>query len=164
MWKIKISFLPSHVCRAGLNTTYDSWHNLWHKLGLWAGSWDQILFLFALPSFLSCDSSLAAGSYVALTVLGRPPYIPLEEEEDEEEGKKEEGAEVSSPFSLSVLHSPALPAGERCSHETSRASCSPQDPTTTCLPDGVRMKIRPNVWMWPSTCLCTHLKIKGEHE
>lgn len=72
-------------------------------------------------------------------MLGRPPYIPLEEEDEEE--KKEEGAEVSSPFTLSVPRSPVLPAGERCSHEASRASCSPQEPTTTSLPDGVRMKI-----------------------
>uniref|UniRef100_A0A4W6D510 Rho guanine nucleotide exchange factor (GEF) 12b n=1 Tax=Lates calcarifer TaxID=8187 RepID=A0A4W6D510_LATCA len=56
---------------------------------------------------------IKSGSYVALTVLGRPPglpQIPLEEEEEEKE--KEEGAEVSPPSSVSVPHSPALSGDE----------------------------------------------------
>uniref|UniRef100_A0A665U9A7 Rho guanine nucleotide exchange factor (GEF) 12b n=1 Tax=Echeneis naucrates TaxID=173247 RepID=A0A665U9A7_ECHNA len=59
---------------------------------------------------------IKSGSYVALTVLGRPPglpQIPLEEEED----AKEEGADFSTPSSLSVPTSPVLPGGERCSQE-----------------------------------------------
>eukprot|EP00064_Thunnus_orientalis_P000331 superscaffoldBa00000017_g331 len=67
-----------------------------------------------------------AGSYVALTVLGRPPglpHIPLEEEE------KEEGGEVSS---LSVPHSPALPGRE----QRSSTSCGPQEHIASPLPDG----------------------------
>uniref|UniRef100_A0A4W6D4Y4 Rho guanine nucleotide exchange factor (GEF) 12a n=1 Tax=Lates calcarifer TaxID=8187 RepID=A0A4W6D4Y4_LATCA len=57
---------------------------------------------------------IKSGSYVALTVLGRPPglpQIPLEEEEEEKE--KEEGAEVSPPSSVSVPHSPALSGVEQ---------------------------------------------------
>ncbi|GAA6233517.1 rho guanine nucleotide exchange factor 12-like [Lates japonicus] len=71
---------------------------------------------------------IKSGSYVALTVLGRPPglpQIPLEEEEEEE--KKEEGAEVSPPSSVSVPHSPALSGVEKC---------SPQEHITTSRPDG----------------------------
>ncbi|XP_071362686.1 rho guanine nucleotide exchange factor 12 isoform X2 [Trachinotus anak] len=69
---------------------------------------------------------IKSGSYVALTVLGRPPglpQIPLEEVED----VKDEGAEVSIPSSLSVQHSPALPGGEQC---------SPQEHITSSPPDG----------------------------
>ncbi|XP_045895461.1 rho guanine nucleotide exchange factor 12-like [Micropterus dolomieu] len=68
---------------------------------------------------------IKSGSYVALTVLGRPPglpQIPLEEGEEEE---REEGAEVSPLSSLSVPHSPALPGGEQCrpqEHTTSSPS------------------------------------------
>lgn len=75
---------------------------------------------------------LAAGSYVALTVLGRPPGVPqiplVEDEEDTDVEKRkeeelEEGAEVSpSPSPV------ALPASERCSLENS----------ATLLPDGVK--------------------------
>lgn len=101
------------------------------------------LFLFTLPSFLSHDSSLAAGSYVALTVLGRPPGLPQIPLEEEEEGEKEQGAEVSPPSSLSAPLSPALPGGEQCSPVTSGTSCSPQEHVTSFLPDGVR-KIKPS--------------------
>ncbi|XP_040006687.1 rho guanine nucleotide exchange factor 12-like isoform X2 [Xiphias gladius] len=75
---------------------------------------------------------IKSGSYVALTVLGRPPglpQIPLEEDEDE----KEEGAEVSPPSSLSVPHSPPLPGGEKC---------SPQEHITSPPPDGMENKTR----------------------
>lgn len=58
---------------------------------------------------------LAAGSYVALTVLGRPPGLPLQEEEDELEdtGVMEEG-ELSSCLPTS----PALSARQRGSLES----------------------------------------------
>ncbi|XP_058482838.1 rho guanine nucleotide exchange factor 12 isoform X3 [Solea solea] len=85
---------------------------------------------------------IKSGSYVALTVLGRPPglpHIPLEEEEDEEEGEeketeKEDGAEVSSPSSHSVPNSPALPGVQRRSPSTS--SNNNQENITSFLPDG----------------------------
>ncbi|XP_041807971.1 rho guanine nucleotide exchange factor 12-like isoform X3 [Chelmon rostratus] len=83
---------------------------------------------------------IKSGSYVALTVLGRPPglpQIPLEEAEGEE---KEEGAEVSSSTSLSAPHSPALPGGEKCSHVTSGTSCGPQEHITSALLDGAENK------------------------
>ncbi|XP_070699506.1 rho guanine nucleotide exchange factor 12-like [Pempheris klunzingeri] len=70
---------------------------------------------------------IKSGSYVALTVLGRPPglpHIPLEAEVEEEKG---EGAEVSSPSSVSGQLSPALPGGERC---------GPQEHIASSLPDG----------------------------
>ncbi|XP_029282607.1 rho guanine nucleotide exchange factor 12-like isoform X2 [Cottoperca gobio] len=52
---------------------------------------------------------IKSGSYVALTVLGRPPGLPnLSLGEDE----KEEGAEVSPPSAPSAPRSPALPGGE----------------------------------------------------
>lgn len=92
-----------------------------------------LFFLLTLPSFLSHDSSLAAGSYVALTVLGRPPGLPhiSLEEDDEEENSKGEGADLSPPSSVSAPHSPALPGGEQCSL---------QEHSTSSLPDGVRKK------------------------
>uniref|UniRef100_A0A665U8X0 Rho guanine nucleotide exchange factor (GEF) 12b n=1 Tax=Echeneis naucrates TaxID=173247 RepID=A0A665U8X0_ECHNA len=74
---------------------------------------------------------IKSGSYVALTVLGRPPglpQIPLEEEED----AKEEGADFSTPSSLSVPTSPVLPGGERCSQEQLLPLYS-----TTLIQDGV---------------------------
>ncbi|KAG7516818.1 rho guanine nucleotide exchange factor 12-like isoform X1 [Solea senegalensis] len=85
---------------------------------------------------------IKSGSYVALTVLGRPPglpHIPLEEEEGEEEGEekemeKDDGAEVSSPSSHSVPNSPALPGVERRSPSTSRNNN--QENITSFLPDG----------------------------
>ncbi|XP_026227137.1 rho guanine nucleotide exchange factor 12 isoform X2 [Anabas testudineus] len=64
---------------------------------------------------------IKSGSYVALTVLGRPPglpQIPLEEDE-EERGK------VKLPSSLSVPHSPALPRGEQCRLQENIASPQP---------------------------------------
>lgn len=86
--------------------------------------------------WLPCDSVLAAGSYVALTVLGRPPgvlQIPLVDDEEDsdvekrEEEEMEEGAEVSS--SPSPI---APPASECCPVETSVA----------LLPDAVKDKNR----------------------
>nr|XP_020454230.1 rho guanine nucleotide exchange factor 12-like isoform X2 [Monopterus albus] len=74
---------------------------------------------------------IKSGSYVALTVLGRPPglpQIPLEEEKEE----KEEGEKVNLSSSLSAPHSPALPGGERCTPSIS----SPQEHMTPPLPDG----------------------------
>lgn len=54
---------------------------------------------------------LAAGSYVALTVLGRPPGLPLQDEEEPEDtGALEEG-ELNS----SQPTSPALSARQHCS-------------------------------------------------
>lgn len=109
----------SLVCSADLNTT---------NFNIRAS-----FFFFALQKIsLSCDSPPAAGSYVALTVLGRPPglpQIPLDEEEDSdvekrEEEEQEEGAEVSSSCCPT-----ARPASERCPSDTSGAAP---------LPDGVR--------------------------
>lgn len=77
---------------------------------------------------------IKSGSYVALTVLGRPPglpHIPLEEEE------KEEGGEVSSLSSLSVPHSPALPGRE----QRSSTSCGPQEHIASPPPDGDENKV-----------------------
>ncbi|XP_075888067.1 rho guanine nucleotide exchange factor 12 isoform X3 [Nelusetta ayraudi] len=77
---------------------------------------------------------IKSGSYVALTVLGRPPGFPqiplVEDEEDSdvekrEEEEKEEGAEVSSSSSPMTR-----PASERCPLETAAA----------LLPDGVEDK------------------------
>ncbi|XP_070773277.1 rho guanine nucleotide exchange factor 12-like [Enoplosus armatus] len=80
---------------------------------------------------------IKSGSYVALTVLGRPPGLPqIPLEDGEEGGEEEEGALVSTPFSLSGPHSPALPGGEQCSPVTSSTSCSPQEHITSSLPDG----------------------------
>ncbi|KAM3601444.1 uncharacterized protein V6R79_013030 [Siganus canaliculatus] len=76
---------------------------------------------------------IKSGSYVALTVLGRPPglpHIPLEDEEARE--KEEEGAEVSPASS-----SPALPGGDQSSHMT---SSSIQEPISCSLPDGAEHK------------------------
>ncbi|XP_008331233.1 rho guanine nucleotide exchange factor 12 isoform X2 [Cynoglossus semilaevis] len=90
---------------------------------------------------------IKSGSYVALTVLGRPPGLPQiplgEEEEDEEEDQKkaeeeekekeeeDEGSEVSPPLCLS----PALPGvcGEQ---RSSWSSSSPQENSTSSLTDG----------------------------
>ncbi|XP_071388987.1 rho guanine nucleotide exchange factor 12-like [Centroberyx affinis] len=77
---------------------------------------------------------IKSGSYVALTVLGRPPglpQIPLEEQGAGEKEDEEEGGEVGLSSSLSAPHSPALPGGEQCS-----TSCSPQDHITSPLPRG----------------------------
>ncbi|XP_054481735.1 rho guanine nucleotide exchange factor 12-like isoform X2 [Anoplopoma fimbria] len=73
---------------------------------------------------------IKSGSYVALTVLGRPPGLPNISLEDEEE--KEEGAEVGSPSSLSTPHSPAVPGGERRSlQENITSSLSDGDENKT---------------------------------
>ncbi|XP_073335280.1 rho guanine nucleotide exchange factor 12 isoform X2 [Pagrus major] len=76
---------------------------------------------------------IKSGSYVALTVLGRPPglpHMPLEEGEEEE---KEEGAEVSS---LAAPHSPVLSGVEQSGHMT----CSHQEATSSSLRDGCENK------------------------
>ncbi|XP_026183905.1 rho guanine nucleotide exchange factor 12 isoform X2 [Mastacembelus armatus] len=78
---------------------------------------------------------IKSGSYVALTVLGRPPgltQIPLEEEEEE----KGEGGKASLHSSLSAPHSPALPGGEKCNLLIS----SPQEHISSFLPDGEENK------------------------
>ncbi|KAM7397600.1 hypothetical protein PAMA_005756 [Pampus argenteus] len=77
---------------------------------------------------------IKSGSYVALTVLGRPPGLPHVPLEDEE---KEEGVEVSLTSSISVPHSPALPGGE----QRSSTSCSPHENIASTLPDRGENKI-----------------------
>ncbi|XP_008280677.1 rho guanine nucleotide exchange factor 12 [Stegastes partitus] len=72
---------------------------------------------------------IKSGSYVALTVLGRPPGLPQIPLEGEKEGNEGRG-EVSS--SLSAPHVPALSGGEQS------CSLTGQDPLTTSLCDGVR--------------------------
>ncbi|KAK2828410.1 hypothetical protein Q5P01_019444 [Channa striata] len=69
---------------------------------------------------------IKSGSYVALTVLGRPPGLPRLPLEDAEEGK-EEGGNVNLPSCLSEPHSPAPPR---------RDQCSLQEHPTSPLPDG----------------------------
>ncbi|XP_040907371.1 rho guanine nucleotide exchange factor 12 isoform X2 [Toxotes jaculatrix] len=74
---------------------------------------------------------IKSGSYVALTVLGRPPGLPqisLEEDEDE----KEDGPEVGPLSSLSVPNPPTLPGVEQCIPLTS----SPQEHIASPPPDG----------------------------
>ncbi|XP_049447196.1 rho guanine nucleotide exchange factor 12-like isoform X1 [Epinephelus fuscoguttatus] len=80
---------------------------------------------------------IKSGSYVALTVLGRPPGLPhiSLEEDDEEENSKGEGADLSPPSSVSAPHSPALPGGEQCSL---------QEHSTSSLPDGDENKTTHN--------------------
>lgn len=74
---------------------------------------------------------IRSGSYVALTVLGRPPGLPQIPLEEEKEGNKEGGDTLSAP------HSPALSGGEQGSFLTSSTPCSPQDNTTSSsLSDG----------------------------
>ncbi|KAM6983451.1 rho guanine nucleotide exchange factor 12-like [Tautogolabrus adspersus] len=80
---------------------------------------------------------IKSGSYVALTVLGRPPGLPQIPLGEEEEEVKEEGAEVSTPSSLSAPHSPALPGGEKCSPVTSNPACSLRELISPSLADGV---------------------------
>ncbi|KAM6970058.1 rho guanine nucleotide exchange factor 12 [Aplochiton taeniatus] len=73
---------------------------------------------------------IKSGSYVALTVLGRPPglaQIPLGESEVEGEPS------LSSSSLSSPLHSPGPTGGERSSSITSSVS-SPQDHITSPLP------------------------------
>uniref|UniRef100_A0AAX7VQJ1 Rho guanine nucleotide exchange factor (GEF) 12b n=1 Tax=Astatotilapia calliptera TaxID=8154 RepID=A0AAX7VQJ1_ASTCA len=78
---------------------------------------------------------IRSGSYVALTVLGRPPGLPQIPLEEEKEGNKEGGDTLSAP------HSPALSGGEQGSFLTSSTPCSPQDNTTSSsLSDGVRKR------------------------
>ncbi|PWA24358.1 hypothetical protein CCH79_00011927 [Gambusia affinis] len=70
------------------------------------------------------------GSYVALTVLGRPPglsQMPLEEAQEQEEHE-----EVSMPLPLSATNSPALSGAERSSF----LSGSPQNHNNCTLSDG----------------------------
>uniref|UniRef100_A0A669DRA1 Rho guanine nucleotide exchange factor 12 n=1 Tax=Oreochromis niloticus TaxID=8128 RepID=A0A669DRA1_ORENI len=78
---------------------------------------------------------IRSGSYVALTVLGRPPGLPQIPLEEEKEGNEEGGDTLSAP------HSPALSGGEQGSFLTSSTPCSPQDNTTSSsLSDGVRRR------------------------
>ncbi|XP_041864147.1 rho guanine nucleotide exchange factor 12-like [Melanotaenia boesemani] len=75
---------------------------------------------------------IKSGSYVALTVLGRPPGLPkIPLEEDKE--VQEDGEEASIPSS--APHSPALSGGEQSSSFSS-TTCSPQNHNTSPLPDG----------------------------
>ncbi|XP_067347892.1 rho guanine nucleotide exchange factor 12 isoform X2 [Channa argus] len=80
---------------------------------------------------------IKSGSYVALTVLGRPPGLPRIPLEDEEEGK-EDGGNVNLPSCLSVPHSPALPRGEQW--DSKRI----QQHFTSSLPDGDENKTTHN--------------------
>ncbi|XP_068186712.1 rho guanine nucleotide exchange factor 12 isoform X2 [Antennarius striatus] len=68
---------------------------------------------------------IKSGSYVALTVLGRPPGLVQ---------VLEEPAEVTS--CLSAPHSPAPPGRETSSHVTSSTSCSLQGDVLSPPPDG----------------------------
>ncbi|XP_072230738.1 rho guanine nucleotide exchange factor 12-like isoform X2 [Leuresthes tenuis] len=80
---------------------------------------------------------IKSGSYVALTVLGRPPglvQIPLEEEKEGQEDRED----ASTPPSLSAPQSPTLSGGEQCSSLSSGAPCSPQSNISSSLPDGDR--------------------------
>ncbi|XP_060941809.1 rho guanine nucleotide exchange factor 12 isoform X2 [Limanda limanda] len=70
---------------------------------------------------------IKSGSYVALTVLGRPPGLPQIPLGEEEEGEGDEGAELGSPSSLSLHHSPLLSGVD---------PCSPQENSASPLPDG----------------------------
>ncbi|XP_027887415.1 rho guanine nucleotide exchange factor 12 isoform X4 [Xiphophorus couchianus] len=73
---------------------------------------------------------IKSGSYVALTVLGRPPglsQMPLEEAQEQEEHE-----EVSMPLPLSAPNSPALSGVERSSF----LSGSPQNHNKCTLSDG----------------------------
>uniref|UniRef100_A0A3B5MML9 Rho guanine nucleotide exchange factor (GEF) 12b n=1 Tax=Xiphophorus couchianus TaxID=32473 RepID=A0A3B5MML9_9TELE len=79
---------------------------------------------------------IKSGSYVALTVLGRPPglsQMPLEEAQEQEEHE-----EVSMPLPLSAPNSPALSGVERSSF----LSGSPQNHNKCTLSDGVRPQPR----------------------
>ncbi|XP_074528793.1 rho guanine nucleotide exchange factor 12 [Halichoeres trimaculatus] len=76
---------------------------------------------------------IKSGSYVALTVLGRPPGLPQIPLEEDEEGEREEGAVVST--SLSAPHSPALPGGGKRS-----PACCPQEPISSALSEGAENK------------------------
>lgn len=84
-----------HMC-----LTLNWWHNLWHQL-----FGDQSFLLSPLVIFL------AAGSYVALTVLGRPPGLPLQDEDEPEDTDVMEEGELNSPLPTS----PALSARQQCS-------------------------------------------------
>ncbi|XP_014823505.1 PREDICTED: rho guanine nucleotide exchange factor 12-like isoform X2 [Poecilia mexicana] len=79
---------------------------------------------------------IKSGSYVALTVLGRPPglsQMPLEETQEQEEHE-----EVSMPLPLSTPNSPALSGAERSSF----LSGSPQNHNNCTLSDGVKPQTR----------------------
>ncbi|XP_038164664.1 rho guanine nucleotide exchange factor 12-like [Cyprinodon tularosa] len=76
---------------------------------------------------------IKSGSYVALTVLGRPPglpQMPLEETKEEQE----ELGEAGTPLSLPASISPAL--GEQSSFLRGNQSCSPNNHITCTLSDG----------------------------
>ncbi|KAF7644721.1 hypothetical protein LDENG_00217060, partial [Lucifuga dentata] len=75
---------------------------------------------------------IKSGSYVALTVLGRPPGLPQMPLEEEDEVPEGEGGGVSTPCSLSAPHTPTLTGGEQCSPPT----CCPQEHITPTVPNG----------------------------
>ncbi|KAM9729106.1 rho guanine nucleotide exchange factor 12 isoform 2-T2 [Menidia menidia] len=69
---------------------------------------------------------IKSGSYVALTVLGRPPGLTQSSLDEEKEGEKE-GEDAGSPCSLSAPNSPTLSAGGQDSSPGSpqlHGSCS----------------------------------------
>ncbi|XP_029957008.1 rho guanine nucleotide exchange factor 12-like isoform X2 [Salarias fasciatus] len=83
---------------------------------------------------------IKSGSYVALTVLGRPPGLPqmtLEEEEEEEdeaaaaeeEEDEDEGGEAGAASSPSAPHSPVLSGGGR---SPDRPTSSPPEGDSGC--------------------------------
>ncbi|KAM9332805.1 rho guanine nucleotide exchange factor 12 [Pholidichthys leucotaenia] len=77
---------------------------------------------------------IKSGSYVALTVLGRPPglpQIPLEEVTEQ----KEEESEVSTPSTLSAPGSPVLSGVEQCSSVANSTPGHPQEHTSSSLSD-----------------------------
>ncbi|XP_017284671.1 rho guanine nucleotide exchange factor 12 [Kryptolebias marmoratus] len=90
---------------------------------------------------------IKSGSYVALTVLGRPPglpQIPLDEEKEEQQPQQqeeeEEEEEADSPPFISAPNSPVLSGEERSSFLSSSSSsskpCSPHNHVSCCPPDG----------------------------
>ncbi|XP_035998655.1 rho guanine nucleotide exchange factor 12 isoform X1 [Fundulus heteroclitus] len=78
---------------------------------------------------------IKSGSYVALTVLGRPPefpQMPLEEAKEEQE----KHGEADTPPCLSAPNSPTPSGGEQSSFFSGSQSCSPQNHITCTLSDG----------------------------
>ncbi|XP_037543171.1 rho guanine nucleotide exchange factor 12 [Nematolebias whitei] len=79
---------------------------------------------------------IKSGSYVALTVLGRPPglpQIPLDEEKEQQQPEEEEEEEVDTPPFFSAPNSPALSGEERSSF---LSSSSPQNHLICSSTDG----------------------------
>lgn len=93
-----------------------------------------------IPSFFLLFNVLVAGSYVALTVLGRPPGLPqisLDEEKEQQQPEEEEEEESDTPPFFSAPNSPVLSGEERSSF---LSSSSPQNHLTCSPTDGVRQK------------------------